>query len=121
MYHSASLNEFGAGRDRQLQLLDEAEHDRLVKLAWLPGARRRATKRAIEREWELWQTMFCRLVELIARSGFNVKRQSELGHWVSEQRSAYRVGTLHEKRAGLLEALPGWTWTESTAGGHGRA
>jgi hypothetical protein len=115
MYHSANLNEFGAGRYRQAQLLAEAEHDRLVKLAWLPGARRRATKRAIEREWELWQTMFCRLVELIARSGFNVKGQSELGHWVSEQRGAFSVGTLEDKRCRLLEALPGWAWTASTA------
>jgi hypothetical protein len=47
----------------------------------LGGGRRRARKRAIEREWELWQTMFSRLVELIARNGFHVKRQSELGRW----------------------------------------
>jgi hypothetical protein len=117
MYHSANLNEFGAGRDRQVQLLAEAEHDHLVKFAWVPGARRRATKRAIEREWELWQAMFCRLVEVIARSGFNVKRQSELGYWVSEQRGAYSVGALDDKRSRLLETLPGWTWTASTAGG----
>ena len=116
MYHSANLNEFGAGRDRQVQLLAEAEHDRLVRLAWLPGAGRRATKRAIEREWELWQTMFCRLAALIARSGFNVKRQSELGHWVSVQRGAYSAGTLDERRSGLLETLPGWSWTQSHAG-----
>ena len=60
--------------------------------------------------------MFSRLVELIARSGFNVTRQSELGHWVSAQRGAYSAGTLDEKRSGLLETLPGWTWTHSTAG-----
>jgi hypothetical protein len=53
MYHSANLEKFGAGRDRQMQLLAEAEHDHLVKLAWLPGAKRRAAKRAIEKEWEL--------------------------------------------------------------------
>jgi hypothetical protein len=117
MYHSANLNELGAGRDRQMQMLAEAEQDHLVKHAWVPGARRRAAKRAIEREWELWQTMFCRLVEVIARSGFNVKRQSELGHWVSAQRGAYSVGSLDEKRSGLLEALPGWTWTQSAAQG----
>jgi Helicase associated domain len=116
MYHSANFNHSGAGRDRQLLLLAETEHDHLVKLAWLPGARRRATKRAIEREWELWQTMFGQLMEVITRSGFNVKRQSELGHWVSRQRGAYRVGTLDEKRTGLLERLPGWSWTASTAG-----
>jgi hypothetical protein len=116
MYHSANFDHTGAGRDRQLQLLAEAEHDNLVKLAWLPGARRRATKRAIEKEWELWQTMFCQLMELIARRGFNVKRGSELGHWVSQQRGAYRVGTLDENRAGLLERLPGWSWVASTAG-----
>ena len=113
MYHSANFDQFGAGRDRQLQVLAEAEHDSLVKLAWLPGARRRAVKRQIEREWELWQTMFCRLMELIGRNGFNVKRQSELGRWVSEQRAAYRVGALDEKRSGLLEAVPGWTWAAS--------
>ncbi|MGE5274089.1 MAG: helicase associated domain-containing protein [Verrucomicrobiota bacterium] len=116
MYHSANFDHSGAGRDRQLQLLAQAEHDSLVKLAWLPGARRRAAKREIEREWELWQTMFCRLMELIARSGFNVKRQSELGYWVSQQRAAYGAGDLDERRSGLLERLPGWSWAASTAG-----
>jgi hypothetical protein len=53
MYHSANLDKFGAGRDRQMQLLAEAEHDHLVKFAWVPGVRRRAAKRAIEKEWEL--------------------------------------------------------------------
>ena len=53
MYHSANLDKFGAGRDRQMQLLAEAEHDHLVKFAWVPGVRRRAAKRSIEREWEL--------------------------------------------------------------------
>jgi Helicase associated domain len=117
MYHSANLDKFGYGRDRQAQLLAEAEHDHLVKLAWLPGAKRRATKRAIEREWELWQTMFCRLVELIARNDFQVERKSELGQWVSEQRGAYSVGTLDEKRSRLLQELPGWTWAASAAEG----
>jgi Helicase associated domain len=116
MYHSANFDPFGAGRDRQLQLLAEAEHDSLAKLAWLPGARRRAVKRQIEREWEVWQTMFCQLMELIARSGFHVKRQSKLGHWVSQQRAAYTAGGLDEKRAGLLEKLPGWTWAATTTG-----
>jgi hypothetical protein len=116
VYHSANFDQFGAGRDRQLQVLAEAERDNLVRLAWLPGARRRALKRQIEREWEVWQTMFCQLLELIARSGFNVKRQSELGYWVSEQRAAYRAGGLDEKRTGLLEKIPGWTWAASTTG-----
>lgn len=53
MYHSANLDKFGAGRDRQMQLLAEAEHDRVVRFAWVPGAKRRAAKRAIEKEWEL--------------------------------------------------------------------
>jgi hypothetical protein len=53
MYHSANLDKFGAGRDRQMQLLAEAEHDHLVKFAWVAGAKRRAAKRAIEKEWEL--------------------------------------------------------------------
>jgi Helicase associated domain len=114
MYHSANFDQFGAGRDRQLRLLAEAEHDSLVKLAWLPGARRRAVKRQLEREWEVWQTMFCQLMELIARSGFNVTRQSELGHWVSQQRAAYSADGLDQKRAGLLETLPGWSWAAST-------
>jgi len=60
--------------------------------------------------------MFCHLVELIARSGFDVKRQSELGHWVSAQRGAHSAGTLDEKRSGLLETLPGWSWTHSNLG-----
>jgi Helicase associated domain len=116
MYHSANFDPLGAGRDRQLQVLAEAEHDSVVKLAWLPGARRRAVKRQIEREWEVWQTMFCRLMELVARSGFNVKRQSDLGHWVSQQRAAYSADDLDQKRTGLLETVPGWTWAASTTG-----
>lgn len=116
MYHSANLDPLGAGRERQLQVLAEAEHESLMKLAWLPGARRRAVKRQIEKEWEVWQTMFCNLLELIGRSGFNVKRQSELGDWVSQQRTAYSAGVLDEKRTGLLETLPGWTWATSTTG-----
>jgi hypothetical protein len=115
--HPANYDKSGWGRERQAQFWAEAEHDRLVALAWLPGARRRATKRAIEKEWELWQTMFTRLVEFIARNGFHVKRQSELGHWVSAQRGAYSGGTLDPKRSNLLEALPGWTWSASATEG----
>jgi hypothetical protein len=73
-------------------------------------------KRQIEREWEVWQTMLCQLMELIARSGFKVKRQSELGHWVSQQRAAYTAGRLDEKRTRLLESLPGWTWAANMTG-----
>jgi Helicase associated domain len=116
MLHSANLDEFGYGRDRQAQLLVEAERERLAQFGWLSGGRRRARKRAIEREGELWQTMFSRLVELIARNGFHVKRQSELGRWVSEQRDSYRVGALDQKRIRLLEALPGWDWGAGPAG-----
>ena len=116
MYHSANLDPLGYGHDRQAQLLAEAEHGRLAQFAWLTGAKRRARTRAIEREWELWQTMFCQLVEVIARNGFQVKRQSELGQWVTEQRGSYRAGTLDKKRSRLLETLPGWTWSARTAG-----
>ncbi len=121
--HPANYDQFGWGRERQAQLLAEAKRDRLAQLvsdphphralAWLTGA----GKRAGENEREIWQTMFHRLVEQIARNGFQVKRKSELGRWVSEQRGEYSVGTLNKRRSRLLEALPGWTWGASAPGG----
>ena len=114
---------FLLGRERQAQMLAEAEHERLARfasdghphgvLAWLAAARRLVPKRASEKEWEIWQTMFCRLVEHIARNGFHVKPRSELGRWVTVQRDAHGVGTLNKRRSLLLEALPGWTWARA--------
>lgn len=37
--------------------------------------------------------------------------RERLGLWLAAQRQAYRAGLLDPVRAGLLEQLPGWTWT----------
>lgn len=34
-----------------------------------------------------------------------------VGEWAASQRVAYAAGTLPDRNAILLEALPGWTWT----------
>jgi hypothetical protein len=36
--------------------------------------------------------------------------QRHLGVWQAAQRQAYRLGTLAEDKAALLEQLPGWAW-----------
>lgn len=36
--------------------------------------------------------------------------QRHLGVWLAVQRQSYRLGTLAERKARLLEALPGWSW-----------
>jgi hypothetical protein len=122
MFHSANFNEFGAGRDRQARLLREAERDQITRfatsaqprggrLAWRTIANRRFTSNASRIEWEAWQTMYCRLIELVACSGFQVEAETVLGQWVAEQRRAHGVGALGKRHRRLLEALPGWTWT----------
>ena len=109
-------------RQHHAERLASAEHDRLARHArggepaswaerlkghdWIAIQRGRA-------EWLEWQEMYCRLVLVTGRQGFHVARDSEVGQWVSQQRLAHRAGSLHKKRLGLLERLPGWSWEAS--------
>ncbi len=116
MYHSLHVD---LARQQHVDVLAEAEHDRLVRSAIReqPGSSgslgsrlgRIAVGRG-RREWQAWQEAFCRLTEVAARSGLPVERNVELAEWVAQQQGRYRNGMLARNRTRLLEALPGWAW-----------
>lgn len=56
-----------------------------------------------------WPTNFGRLQAYLAQHG-NIPRTGAVGDWVTRQRRAHASGQLSAGRAGLLEALPGWSW-----------
>ncbi len=56
-----------------------------------------------------WPAHFERLQAHLAQHG-NIPRTGAVGDWVARQRRAHANGGLSSERAGLLEALPGWSW-----------
>lgn len=73
-----------------------------------------------------WQSTFQLLLDHVAEHGTVAENPSgesrfrgikdaetprrDLGVWMATQRQAYRLGTLAEDRAALLQDLPGWRW-----------
>jgi hypothetical protein len=109
---------------RQADLIAEADHHRLVRSAvahpagrlsrygnWLEEI---ATSSGHER-WEKWQETYCKLIEVVARSGFHVENDPVLAGWVREQQKLHRLSVLGRKRVRLLEAVPGWRWHPAPA------
>ncbi|MEK6251845.1 MAG: Helicase associated domain protein [Actinomycetota bacterium] len=86
--------------------LDTARRERLESVSgWTWDAREAA-----------WEEGFIHLKRFVEREGHaRVPQETReegyrLGGWVTEQRHAYRKGTLGPQRRARLEALPGWTW-----------
>jgi hypothetical protein len=72
--------------------------------------------RLIDRTTPSWEFNFGLLASVVAREGTallrrdHLERGVRLGGWISEQRVAYRTGSLRADRIERLEALPGWAW-----------
>jgi hypothetical protein len=76
-------------------------------------------------KWKLrqqsWEQYFDSLKQYVEEHGHSRAPQNytsngiRLGTWVNKQRGFYRNGNMSEDRRALLESLPGWTWTPTSA------
>jgi superfamily II DNA or RNA helicase len=97
----------------RLQLKGSLPDGRAKLLADLPGwTWSKPGRSPIE-----WSDSYARLLAFVEREGHSRPPQKYrdddgylLGGWVNTQRSARARGELSEKRARLLERLPGWAW-----------
>ncbi len=89
----------------QRGLLPTVQASRLEALpGWLWNARK-----------DPWPDNFDRLRDYLAQHG-KLPGTRAGGDWVARQRDAHACGRLSAERAGLLEALPGWSWETSMWG-----
>ncbi len=76
-------------------------------------------------KWDLrqhsWEQYFDSLQKYVENHGHSRVLQHytsdgiRLGTWVNKQRGFYKNGNMREDRRALLESLPGWTWTPTSA------
>lgn len=63
--------------------------------------------------WDSVYELLCDYADSAGRArppGHHREGEVALGHWVRNQRDAYRAGRLSMERQRRLEALPGWVW-----------